>query len=97
MEPFRLYGSERLSRQSARSPFPPVAGGASGEGACVTPAFPGWVTLDRAVARHRRRVAAHFRRSLYRPPYRAGAGARVALTSESSQNPFRRMHARYVA
>jgi hypothetical protein len=44
MEPFRLTLPATLPAVLLANP-----------GACVTPVFPGWVTLDRAVARHRRR------------------------------------------
>ena len=67
-------------------------------GACVTGAS-GLGHTDRAVERHRRRVAS---RCPFPPiPVRSSVSLvlepRFALTTESSQNPCHRMHVRYVA
>ena len=61
MEPFRLYGSERLSRQAARSPFPPRCRRCCWQtlGGLCDQLLPGQVILDRAVVRDRRGVASH--------------------------------------
>jgi len=68
-------------------------------GACVTGAARLGHT-DRAVERHRRRVGSRCQFppipcTVLRITLVLEAG--FALTAESSQNPFRRMHVRYVA
>ncbi len=92
--------TERLSRSVNSFTLPATLPAVllANPGACVTGAS-GLGHTDRAVERHRRRVA-----SLPipadpcpLPPIALVLEPRFALTCESSQNPFRRMHVRYVA